>query len=170
MCTWRAHTNTANILSYSFSHSVKLPLCFTGVVLHHLCKTVTFTQNNLDTVYIYSLLYYTDILVFFFSAKAVPGHYFDFLMFQNFILFFICFSPRQRLYDCVYHSKHIPFTKGMVIYFLKKLPVPKNSLAAWWLVSRMQPLDMLASCLTSLTAYEGNCHYLGLYCRVQNSL
>lgn len=33
VCIHDTHTNTANILSYSFSHSVELPLGFTGVVL-----------------------------------------------------------------------------------------------------------------------------------------
>lgn len=162
MCTWCAHTHTTNTLSYSFSHSVELPLCFTGVVLHHLCETVTFTQNNLDTV---------RMTFQFIGANAVPAHYFwVFGVSELFILLFICFSPRQHMYMTVYTIQTClsPFTKGMVNYFLKKLPVPKNNRAAPRLVSRVQPLDMLASCLTSLTAYEGNCHYLGLYCRVQS--
>lgn len=91
VCTCRAHTHTTSILSYSFSHSVELPLGFTGVVLylHHLCETVTFTQNNLDTA---------KMTFQFISAKAVPAHYFKCLMFQNtlllllFVLFcFVCF-------------------------------------------------------------------------------
>lgn len=90
----------------------------------------------------------------FVSAKAVPAHYFEFLMFQK---SFVC---HQRLckaayvYDCVYTSDTClsHFTKSMVNYSLKKLPVPKNNLAAPWLFSRM-----LVSCLTSLIAYEGKC-------------
>lgn len=63
-----------------------------------------------------------------------------------------------------------PFTKGMVNYFLKKLPVPKNNLAAPRPVSRVQPLDIPASCLTSLTAHEGKCHCLGLVQSTEHSL
>lgn len=83
MCTCRAHTKTTNILSYSSSHSVELPLGFTGVVLylHHLCETATFTQNNLDTVW---------MTFQFIGAKAVPAHYFDvFGCFKNVVF---CFS------------------------------------------------------------------------------
>lgn len=110
MCVHDLHTNTPNTLSYSFSYSVELPLGFTGVVLyvHHLCETVTFTQNNLDTV-----------RMTFQFAKAVPAHYFEFSCLKNpllcvfFILFyfFICFSPRQRMYMTVYtnqtHAFHL---------------------------------------------------------------
>lgn len=63
-----------------------------------------------------------------------------------------------------------PFTKGMVSNFVKKLPVAKNNRAAPRLVSRVQPLDMLAKCLTSLTAHEGKCHCLGLQQSTEHSL
>lgn len=65
-----AHTNTTNILSYSFSHSVELPLGFTGVVLylHHLRETVIFTQNTLVTV---------SMTFQFINLKAVPAHSFQ---------------------------------------------------------------------------------------------
>lgn len=139
VCTCRAQTNSTNILSYSFSHSVELPLGFTGVVLylHHLCETVTFTKNTLDTV---------QITFQFTGAKAVPAHYFEF--FDDSCIFFVCLflnlllSKAAFVYDCVYNSNTClsPFTKGMVNYFLKKLPVPKNNLAAPWLASPMQPL------------------------------
>lgn len=81
MCE-HTHTNTTNILSYSFSHSVELPLGFTGVVLylHHLCETEIFTQNTLDTV----------LMTFqFISSKAVPAHYFHFVLF---FYGFFCFG------------------------------------------------------------------------------
>lgn len=164
VCTWRTHTHTTNTLSYSFSHSVELPLCFTGVVLHHLRETVTFTQNNLDTV---------RRTFQFIGANAVPAHYLlSFWCSRTFFYFVVhlLLSKAAYVYDYVYNSNTClsPFTKGMVNYFLKKLPVPKNNRAAPRLVSRVQPLDMLASCLTSLTAYEGNFRYLGLYCRVQS--
>lgn len=113
MCTCRAHANTTNILSSSFSHSVELPLGFTGVVLylHHLCETVTFTDQ-----FRYSKMTFQII-----CEKAVPAHcirlseFFCFVMFC-FVLFdffssLICFSPRQRLYMTVYtiqtHAFHL---------------------------------------------------------------
>lgn len=98
-----------------------------------------------------------------------------FQIFRNLLvcLFFICFSPRQRMYMTMYtnqtHAFHLS-PKVWFNYFLKKLPVPKNNRAAPWLVSRMQPLDMLASCLTSLTAYEGKCLCLGLLQSTEHSL
>lgn len=127
VCTCRAHTNTTNILSYSSSHSVELPLGFTGVVLylHRLCETATFTQNNLDTV---------QMTFQFIGAKAVPAHYSDFFFFCDVseILYFVLhllISKAAYVYDCVYNSNSClsPFTKGMVNYFLKKLPVPKKN-------------------------------------------
>lgn len=105
VCTWCTHTHTTNTLSYSFSHSVELPLGFTGVVLylHHLCETVTFTRNNLDTV---------RMTFQFTGAKAVPAHYSEFYDVCVFVLFcFICFSPRQHMYMTVYtnqtHAFHL---------------------------------------------------------------
>lgn len=95
VCTWRTHTHTTNTLSYSFSHSVELPLCFTGVVLHHLRETVTFTQNNLDTVRrTFQFIVQTQCLHITFWVFGVPELFF--------ILLFICFSPRQRMYMTVY--------------------------------------------------------------------
>lgn len=46
VCHGYTHPITTTILSYSFSHSVELPLGFTGVVLylHFLHKKVTFTH------------------------------------------------------------------------------------------------------------------------------
>lgn len=158
VCTWRTHSNTTNTLSYSFSHSVELPLGFTGVVLylHHLCETVTFTRNNLDTV---------RMTFQFTCAKAVPAHYSEFYDVCFFVSFcHLLLSKAAYVYDCVYRSNTClsPFTKGMVNYFLKTLPVPKNNLtAAPWLFSSMQPLGMRASCVTGLTAHEGKCHNLG---------
>lgn len=116
VCTSCAHTHTTNILSYPFSHSVELPLGFTGVVLylHHLCETVTFTQNNLDTV---------RMTFQFIGAKAVPAHYFEFLFhvsdlqksFSLFV-FHLLLSKAAYVYDYVYKSNTClsPFTKGMV--------------------------------------------------------
>lgn len=90
----------------------------------------------------------------FVGAKAVPAHYFEFLMFQKSFVFHRLLCKAAYVYDCAYTSDTClsHFTKGMVNYSLKKLPVPKNNLAAPWLFSRM-----LASCLTSLIAYEGKC-------------
>lgn len=54
----------------------------------------------------------------------------------------------QRMYMTVYiydsNTCRLPFTKGVAYYFLGKVPVPKNNLAASWPVS----LNMHASCLT----------------------
>ena len=68
------------------------------------------------------------------------------------------------MYMTVYNANAclLPFTKGMV-YFLKKLPVPKNNRCCF-----MARFAHAATQHASLTAYEGNCHSLGLYCRVQN--
>lgn len=108
VCTWRAHTNTTNILSYSFSHSVELPLGFTGVVLylHHLCETVTFTRNNLDTV---------RTTFQFTGAKAVPAHYSEFygVYFLCFFVVFYLSSASLQGSKCIWlciQIKHMPFT------------------------------------------------------------
>lgn len=103
VCTWRTHTHTTNTLSYSFSHSVELPLCFTGVVLHHLRETVTFTQNNLDTV---------RRTFQFIGANAVPAHYLlSFWCSRTFFLF-CCSSASLQGSVCIWlciQFKHMPF-------------------------------------------------------------
>lgn len=70
LCVCKPHAHSQqNILSYSFSHSVKLPLRFTGVVFYllRLCETVTFTRDTVRTVFQFT------------GAKAVPAHYFELL-------------------------------------------------------------------------------------------
>lgn len=165
MCTYGAHTNTTNILSYSFSHSVELPLGFTGVVLylHHLCETATFTKNSLDTV---------QTTFQFTGAKAVPAHHFEYLMIHVFcsflLLFLIYFSPRQHLYMTVYTTETHAFHLSPKVWsstFSKSFQYLKITLL---LHGSLHPCSHSASFLTSLTTYEGKCHYVGLYCRVQS--
>lgn len=141
-----ARTNTTSILSYSFSHSVELPLGFTGVVLylHHQCET--FTPNSLDTVHYYISVYLCKssactllwFVLFFFNDSEI-------MFFFSFVL--TCFSPRQHMYMILCtiqtHAFHLS-PKVWSTTFSKKLPVPKNNLAAPWLASLMQPLGKLS--------------------------
>lgn len=113
-----AHTHTTNILSYSFSHSVELPLGFTGVVLylHHLCETVIFTRNTLDTVW---------MTFQFISAKAVPAHYF---VFFSCMLSFIRFC----MWLCIQFQTHLspkvwPTTFHNASSFYKNCAAPWSS-------------------------------------------
>lgn len=101
VCTWRAHTNTTSILSYLFSHSVELPLGFTGVVLylHHLRETVTFTQNKLDTVRM--TVHRSN------SSACTLLWLFD--VSESFCFFHLLLSKAAYVYDCV-QIKHTPFT------------------------------------------------------------
>lgn len=151
LCVPVVHTPTQQ--AYSVIHlaiqlSYLLVLLGLFLYLHHQCET--FTQNNLDTV---------RITFQFTGANAVPAHYFEFfddfqkscifmcLFVLGFFLFFnLLLSKAAYVYDFVYKSNTClsPFTKGMVNYFLKKLPVPKNNLAAPWLASLMQPLGKLS--------------------------
>lgn len=90
-CVWRAHTPppTTNILSYSFSHSVELPLGFTGVVFLPTWNTHFYTET-IGTAF-------QSV-----SATAVPAHYFDFFMF--------CFSSASlqgSMHVCVWVCVYI---------------------------------------------------------------
>lgn len=127
VCTYGAHANTTSILSSSFSHSVELPLGFTGVVLylHHLCETVTFTDQ-----FRYSKMTFQII-----CEKAVPAHCIDFLIFVLLFVFFLFFchlllSKAAFVYDCVNNSNTClsPVTKGMGNYFLKSFQYLKITL------------------------------------------
>lgn len=144
---WRAHTPTQQ--TYSVIHlAIQLSYLFVlpGIVLHHYVKQQLFfhtEQYRLST---------DDISVYQCKSSACT---FIFMMFQNFFDFHLLLSEEAalRIWLCT-QFKHMPFfrlsPKVWSTTFSKKLPVPKNNLAASWLVSRMRPLDMRASCPTSL--------------------
>lgn len=66
VCPWHTRPIPTTILSYSFSHSVELPLGFTGVVLylHFLHKMVTLTHFRYSRQYVC-------------CTKAMSARYFD---------------------------------------------------------------------------------------------
>lgn len=72
---WRAHINTTSILSYSFSHSVELPLCFTSLMWNSNFYTEQFRFST------------DDISVDQCKSSACTL-LLSFLMFQTFVLFF----------------------------------------------------------------------------------
>lgn len=113
------HQHT-NILSYSFSHSVELPLGFTGVVFIFTSPMWNshFYTNILDTV---RMTWHFSLSV---QKQCLHITLNFFLMFQMsfFVVFSSALSKAAYVYDCAYKSKTClsPFTKGMVNYFLKK--------------------------------------------------
>lgn len=150
VCTCGAHTNTTSILSYSFSHSVELPLGFTGVVFIFTSPMWNFysEQFRYSTHYIsvYQCKRSACTLLWIFWWFSEIMYFYVFVCFGVFLFFNLLLSKAAYVYDFVYKSNTClsPFTKGMVNYFLKKLPVPKNNLAAPWLASLMQPLGKLS--------------------------
>lgn len=143
VCVPVARTPTQQ--AYSVIHlAIQLSylLVLLGLFYIYITNVKLFTQNSLDTV---------RITFQFTCAKAVPAHYFEFFD-ESEIMLFVCLflnlllSKAAYVYDFVYNSNTClsPFTKGMVNYFLEKLPVPKNNLAAPWLASLMQPLGKLS--------------------------
>lgn len=147
------HTPTQqNLLSYSFSHSVDLPLVFYRgcfVFTSPLRETVTFffffyTHNNFRYGSHFSLLVQTRCLHIMSWFGFV---YFFFLLL--FICICICFSPRQQLYMAVYRIQthaFSPFTKGMVNYFLKSFQYLKITVL---LYGSLYSCSRSASCPTS---------------------
>lgn len=119
--TWCEHTNT-NILSYSFSHSVELPLGFTGVVFIFTSPMWNshFYTNILDTV---RMTWHFSLSVQKQCLHITLNYYFFYVSDVFFVVFFhLLLSKAAYVYDCAYKSKTClsPFTKGMVNYFLKK--------------------------------------------------
>lgn len=148
------HTPTQQTLSYSFSHSVELPLGFTGVVLylHHFCETVTFTRNNLDTVW---------MTFQFTSATTVPAHYSELFDVCVFILFYFHLLLSKAACKTVYTNQTHAFHLSPKVWsttFSKRFQYLKITLL---LFLSMQPLGIRASCTSGLTAHEGKCRNLG---------
>lgn len=122
LCVYMTHTHTkpTTILSYSFSHSVELPLGLLGlfyIYITYLKKTFTHFRYSYGWHDVY-------------CAKAVPAHFFEVLMFP--VCFFLfCLSPRQRTSTTVYTNQThmVTFTKSIFNY-PEKLPIPKYNPAA----------------------------------------
>lgn len=137
VCPWHTHLIPTTILSYSFSHSVELPLGFTGVVLylHFLHKTVTFTHFRYSSCWQYVLLYKSNACTLF-RCFHRDAH--------------LLLSVRRCAYAdqvCAFH-----FSPKVCSTTLTKLPVPKNHL-----LLHSSFLRILPSCWTRLIAYEGSC-------------
>lgn len=176
VCVPVVHTPTQQ--AYSVIHlaiqlSYLLVLLGLFLYLHHQCET--FTQNNLDTV---------RITFQFTGANAVPAHYFEFfddfqkscificLFVFGFVwvfCFLICFSPRQHMYMTLCTNQTHAFHLSPKVWsttFSKSFQYLKITLL---LHGSLHSCSRSASCLTSLTAYEGKCYIiLGLYSRVQS--
>lgn len=155
VCTWRTHINT----THSVIH-LAIQLSYLLVLLGLFFTSLMWNCNFYTEQFRYST---DDISVYLCKSSACT--LLRILWCLCYFLFcHLLLSKAAYVYDCVHRSNTClsPFTKGMVNYFLKTLPVPKNNLtAAPWLFSSMQPLGMQASCATCLTAHEGKCHNLG---------
>lgn len=146
-------THTPTQQTYSVIHlAIQLSYLFVlpGIVLHHYVKQQLFffhtEQYRLST---------DDISVYRCKSSACTFIFYD-------VSKLFCFPSASlrrssvTYMTCVYNSNTHAFffsrlsPKVWSTTFSKKLPVPKNNLAASWLVSRMRPLDMRASCPTSL--------------------
>lgn len=148
------HTPTQqNLLSYSFSHSVDLPLVFYRgcfVFTSPLRETVTF----FFFFFTHTTILDTDhISVYWCKRGACTScHGLDLFIFFFLLLFIcicICFSPRQQLYMAVYRIQthaFSPFTKGMVNYFLKSFQYLKITVL---LYGSLYSCSRSASCPTS---------------------
>lgn len=172
VCTCGAHTNTTSILSYSFSHSVELPLGFTGVVFIFTSPMWNFysEQFRYSTHYIsvYRCKRSACTLLWIFWWFSEIMYFYVFVCFGVFC-FLICFSPRQHMYMTLCTNQTHAFHLSPKVWsttFSKSFQYLKITLL---LLGSLHSCSRSASCLTSLTAYEGKCYIIiGLYSRVQS--